>query len=179
MTGDLSRTKGDPVASAATRRGAAAPGTTFRGKPHVAVVLGFCLTVLMGTGGGHALALWNQRATLAIQVKAETLPSPTISCAEIANQPSVVVTWTPQRSGVTSYDVTVARNGSTQKSTTYLPNVTSETITAPGGLANLAYSYTYAVTVTANYGTWQAGPAVQNSIVATKVALAEGDISCP
>lgn len=172
-------TKADPLVSAATRRGAIAPRTKLRRKLHPAVVLGFCMTVLMGTGGGYALALWNQSATLTMQAKAETLPSPTIICAEVANQPSVVVTWTPQRSGVTSYDVTVARNGSTQKSTTYLPNVTSETITAPGGLANLVYSYTYAVTVTANYGTWKAGPVVQDGIVATRVALGEGDISCP
>ena len=133
----------------------------------------------MGTGGGYALALWNQSASLTMQVRAETLPAPTLNCAEVANQPSVVVTWTPQRSGVTSYDVTVSRNGSTLKSVTYLPDVTTETITAPDGLENLIYSYTYAVTVTANYGPWQPPAVVQDNVVATRLILGSGDIVCP
>lgn len=148
-------------------------------RPLRAAFLAFCLTVLMATGAGHALALWSQNATVTMQVTAETLPSPELSCAQGSNAQSVVVTWVPQRAGATSYVVTVSRDGNTISTTTYQqPGTTSQTITAPGGI-NLAYSYTYAVTVTAQYGTWQASPAVQEDIVATKSLLGSPRISCP
>lgn len=61
---------------------------------------------------------------------------------------------------------------------TYQPGMTSETVTAPGGL-NLVYTDTYAVRVTAHYGPWQAAPVVQDNTVATKTLLGSARISCP
>lgn len=152
-------------------RTAARAGVTGRG-PLRAAFLGFCLTVLMGSGAGYALALWNQGAKLSMQVTTETLPSPTLDCMEGSN--AVTVTWVPQRGGVTSYVVTVTRAGKTFKTTTYQPTTTSETITAGG-------NYTYTVTVTAHYGTWRAPAVTQDGIEATVSGLLflRSEISCP
>ena len=141
-----------------------------------AIILGFCLTLFMAAGTGHAFALWNQSAVMTMQVKAGTLPSPALNCSKVPNEASVLVTWTPQRSGVTGYDVTVTQDGQTIKTASYLPGITSEKITAPIGLI---YQDTYAVKVTARYGSWQAQPATWDTIIASKPLLALGpSISC-
>lgn len=151
----------------------------LHGRELKAACIGFCLTVLMGTGAGYAAALWNQSSTLTMQATAETLPSPVLTCGQGSNAQTVVVTWAPQRAGVTSYVVTVTRNGTIFTTKTYQPGTTSETITAPPGIINVAYTYTYAVTVIAHYGSWQASPAVQDNIIATKTLLGSPRISCP
>lgn len=129
-----------------------------------------------GFWNGLAAALWSQNATVTMRVTAETLPSPVLKCSQGTNPQNVVVTWTPQRAGATSNDVTVTRDGSTERSGS--TSNTSETITAPGGL-NLIYTYTYAVTVEAHYGTWEAKPVAYSGVLATKPLLGIASISCP
>lgn len=138
----------------------------------------FFLTLLMGSGAGFALAWWNQNATMTMKVTAETMPSPVLTCSRGSNEQSVVVTWVPKRTGVTSYDVTVTRNGSTERTGNHGPDKISETITAPSGL-NLAYTYTYSVIVKSYYGTWEATPEVYGGIIATKSLFGSARISCP
>lgn len=153
-------------------------GSSHLQPAHRLLITVFCLTVLMGTGAGFAMAWWNQNATMTMKVTAETLPSPVLTCSRGTNEQNVVVTWVPQRTGVTSYDVTVTRNGSTERTGNHSPAKISETITAPGGL-NLAYTYTYSVIVKAHYGTWEAKPVTYGGIVATKSLLGSAKISCP
>jgi hypothetical protein len=69
-----------------------------------AVILGFFLTLFVAGGTGSALALWSQSAATTMQVKADTLPSPDLQCSDVPNETAVLVTWVPQRSGVTGYD---------------------------------------------------------------------------
>jgi hypothetical protein len=98
---------------------------------------------------------------MTMQVKAGTLPSPNLQCAKVPNETAVLVTWTPQRAGATGYDVTVTRNGQTIKTVSYAAAVTSEKIT-PALLG--VGDYSYSVTVTAKYGSWQAQPIAWSTI---------------
>jgi hypothetical protein len=138
--------------------------TGWRPKPFRPVILGFCLTLLIAGGGSSALALWSQSGSMTMQVKAGTLPSPDLQCAKVPNEAAVLVSWIPQRAGVTGYDVTVTRNGQAIKTVSYSAAVTSEKIT-PSTLG--VGDYAYAVTVTAKYGTWQAQPAAWSTIRAS------------
>lgn len=139
-------------------------GTGMKPKSFRAVIFGFCLTLLIAGSTGPALALWGQSASTTLQVKAGTLPSPDLHCANVPNETAVLVTWTPQRAGVTGYDVTVTRNGQTIKTVSYTATVTSEKIT-PSLLG--VGEYTYAVKVTAKYDSWRAQPAAWSTIRAT------------
>ncbi|AUZ35679.1 hypothetical protein C3B78_15310 [Arthrobacter sp. PGP41] len=142
------------------------------------LVLGFCFTLLIAGGSGPALALWSQNASMTMQVKAGILPSPDLECADVPNETAVLVTWTPQRAGVTGYDVTVTRNGLTIKSSSYSSSVTSERVTPPPLGAG---DYAYSVTVTAKYGSWQAQPTAWDTIRARVAIIALGSmatISC-
>lgn len=141
-----------------------------------AVILGFCLTVLLAGGAGYAFALWSQSASMTMQVSSGTLPSPQLQCADVPNETAVLMTWVPQRAGVTGYDVTVTRNGQTIKAVSYPAGVTSEKVT-PSALGVGEYSYT--VTVTATYGSWQAQRADWTTIRANVPLFgALGTISC-
>ena len=145
-----------------------AAGSRLLLKPFHAVILGFCLTVFLAGGAGYALALWSQSATMTMHVSAGTLPSPKLQCSNVTNETAVLVTWTPQRAGATGYDVTVTRNGSTIKTASYPATVTSEKIMPPSiGAGN----YTYNVTVTAKYASWQAQPSAWTTIRANVPVL--------
>lgn len=140
------------------------------------LILGFCLAVLLAGGAGSAYALWSQSATMTMQVKAGTLPLPQLQCSNVPNETAVLVTWTPQRPGVTGYDVTVTRNSQTIKTASYSAGVTSEKITAP---VLGAGDYAYVVTVKAKYGSWEARPAAWNTIHANVVIVGSlATISC-
>jgi hypothetical protein len=139
-----------------------------------AVIFGFCLTLLIAAGTGSALALWSQSASMTMQVKAGTLPSPDLQCAKVPNETAVLVTWTPQRAGVTGYDVTVTRDGQTLKTSSYSAGVISEKITPP--LLGVG-EYPYAVTVTAKYGSWQARPTGWTTIRASVTVLGLGSLA--
>lgn len=141
-------------------------------------LLAFCLTVLVVGGGTQAFGYWNQSATMTMQVTAELLQSPTITCKQGSTSQSVVVTWVPQQSGVTSYAVTVSRDGTVVQTTTYQPGTTSETVKAPDNFL-ASYTYTYSVTVKAHYGSWQAPAAELTGIAATKNTFSSARISCP
>ena len=150
--------------------------TGWRPKPVHALLLGFCLTLLLAGGTGSALALWSQSASITMQAKAGTLPSPDIQCAKVPNEIAVLVTWIPQRAGVTGYDVTVTRDGQTIKTASYSAAVTSEKITPP--LLGVG-EYPYTVTVTVKYGSWQAQPSAWSSISASVVVVGIlASISC-
>ena len=50
-------------------------------KPLRALLLGFCLSVLVAGGAVSALALWSQQATMTLDVTAGTLPPPELQCS--------------------------------------------------------------------------------------------------
>lgn len=145
-------------------------------KPFHTVILGFCLAVFVAGGAGYALALWSQSATMTMDVRAGTLPSPELACSKVPNETALLVSWTPQRAGATGYDVTVTRNGSTIKTASYPATVTSEKITPPPLGAG---SYTYNVTVTAKYASWRAQPSAWTTIRANVPVIGSlATISC-
>lgn len=163
---------------ALNRTGSEVPAPTrmagMRPRSFRALIIGFCLTLLITGGVGTALALWSQSASMTMQVTAGTLPPPGLQCAKVPNETAVLVTWSPQRAGVTGYDVTVTRNGSTIKNSSYSVGVTSEKITAPTiGVGD----YAYTVTVTAKYGSWRAQPAAWTTIRASVVLLGLGSLA--
>jgi hypothetical protein len=154
-----------------TTRGGAVTGRPRSLPGYATAVFTFCLALFLSAGGGQALALWNQHATLAIQVTAETMPPPTLSCAQGSNNQTVIVSWVPQRAGVTSYRVSVTRDGAALYSRNYPPGTTTETLDSTSGLLDVLSSRTYSVIVEANYGTWKANAAEYSGIRAQSGVL--------
>lgn len=148
--------------------------TGWRPRSVHALLLGISLSLLLAGGTGSALALWSQSASMTMHVKAETLPSPDLQCAKAPTETAVTVTWVPQRAGATGYDVTVTQDGQTIKTASYPAAVTSEKIPPP--LLGVG-EYTYAVTVTAKYGSWQAPPSTRSDIRASVVILGLGSLA--
>lgn len=142
------------------------------------VLVAFLLAVLLGAGG-QAVALWQQNSTVTMQVTVSKMPAPTISCRQGSTAFSVDVSWVPKLAGVTGYRVTVLRNNVIDKTNNYGASTTTETIQVR--MLSAKAGDTYAVTVVALYGEWQAEPATHGGMKVIGGVLGSGiaaTISC-